>query len=252
MATIPHTRTRRHAIDLLSRPEYDIRASKNEVSKDLQQVCMTSKVQLSLLSGVGQTKAGETGGKGRKRTFSEREAEIMDAVLGLASFITESEFPHKSTLRPSSPLPSSKPKPKPTVHTVKAKSRPTAPPPPRAPVPPHLSNIQPAYQMPFGYQFSLANYLYPYMDKSQSLLSMMPLPAANLYPYGMMYQPGFYAPPAWPMSLQMPVMPQGNAVPIQPKKMYKRAARHVQIACFIRAEEGKPTEDTAVKYRKYM
>ena len=251
MATIPHTRTRRHAIDLLSRPEYDIRASKNEVSKDLQQVCMTSKVQLSLLSGVGETKAGETGGRGRKRTFSEREAEIMDAVLGLASFITESEFPHKSTIRPPASLPSSKPKAKPTLPTAKPKSKPTPPPPPKAPVPPRNSNIQSAYQMPYGYQFTLANYLYPYMDKSQSLLSMMPLPAANLYPYGMMYQPGFYGAPTWPMQAQMPVMAPGNAV-TQQKKIYKRAARHVQIACFIRAEAGKPTEDPTLKYRKYM
>lgn len=251
MATIPHTRTRRHALDLLSRPEYDIRASKNEVSKDLQQVCLTSKVQLSLLSGVGQTKAGETGGKGRKRTFSEREAEIMDAVLGLASFITESEFPHKSTIRPPASLPSSKPKAKPAVPIAKPKSKP-APPLPKAPVPPRTSNIQPNYQMPFGYQFSLANYLYPYMDKSQSMMPLMSLPAANLYPYGMMYQPGFYGAPSWPMPVQMPVMMQGNGGGAEQKKIYKRAARHVQIACFIRAEAGKPAEDTTVKYMKYM
>lgn len=227
MATIPHTRTRRPALALLSLPEYDIRASKNEVSKDLQLACLPTKVQWSQLSGVGETKARS---RTRKRTLSVREAEVMDAVLGLASFLSEGEGPHKS---PSRPVQSKSP-------AVKPKSK---PPPTQKPLP--IASARPAYQPPLGYQFTLANYLYPYMNTSQSLMSL----PANLFPY-MMYPPGCYG-PVWMMPAQM--AGQGSRG-LQPITKYKRAARHAEIAYFIRAEVGKekPAEDTPVKYMKHM
>jgi len=222
MATIPHKRTRRPALALLCPAEYDIRASKNEVSKDLQLMCLTSRVQFSQCSGVTETRAK---GSARKRTLSAREAEVMDAVLGLASFLTEGEGPRKSP-----PIPMQRKAP-----TGKPKSKPQQP--------PSITSAQP----PLEYQFPFPNYLNPCMDTFQ-LLQMMSFPAAGLCPY-MMCAPGYYGPPVWQMPTQVTVQGSGGMLPIQ---KYKRAARHVEIAYFIKAGVGEAVEDTTVKYRKCM
>lgn len=264
MTEAVHTRTRRPFPGLFLSSQHGVRASETEVSKDLQQFYQCSPNQIALLLAT-QT-AGESQGNGRskvrprqrKRALSIKEAEVMDAVLGLASLVSESELPVSPSGRQtkrhteSSPKPKSKPAPKSAPYpAAKPKSKPPPPPAPRH------SPAQQSYQLPFGYPFALANCLYPYLDKSQPMMSLMPgfaMPPQGLYSqFGMLYQQGLYGSPGWsvPVAPPAPVLHTST----QQCRAYKRSARHVAIAFFIRVEEGKrkSTETgSPSKYARYM
>lgn len=164
--------------------------------------------------------------------------------MGLASLVSEAELP--SSERKAKPniikntepelKPRAKPQPKPSP-APKAKPKPTpAPPLQRRPAAPALG----AYP-PYTYPYMFPNYMFPMGDKSLSMLPNFPAMQAGLYPppFGMMYQQGAYAKPAWPMMVPAPV-----AAPIAPNYRLKRAARHVSISHFIRDEEKKWKEPT--------
>jgi hypothetical protein len=252
------TRTRRPFPGLFPYSHYDIKASETEVSNDLQQFYQCSSSQIAVLFAT-QTAGGSARNKvklrQRKRTFSSKESEVMDAVLGLASLVSESEMPvNPNHARPKRHVePNAKPKPKPAPKPVASTShKPRAKPPP-APAAPRQPPTPVQYQLPFGYPF--ANYLYPYLDKSQMM--MMPgltLPSQPLYPpFGMMYSPAMYGTPGWtvPVASSAAVLVTST----QQSRMYKRSARHVAIALFIRGEEGKrKTTETGSpsKYARLM
>lgn len=184
----------------------------------------------------------------------------MDAVLGLASFVSESEMPGSAgRARTRGHFePESKPKYKPPTKqpAPKPKQKPMAPPPAqKKPVP--SSHVQPSYQLPMGYPFNLANYLYTFMDKSQPMMSLMPgltVPPQGMYPpYGMMYQQPMYGTPGWPLNVTSPAPVLATST--QQSRLYKRSARHVAIAFFIRTEEGKRKASetgTPAKYARFM
>ena len=264
MTEAVHTRTRRPFSGPFPPSQSGIRASDTEVSKDLQQFYQCSSSQVAVLLATQRVGEGQGSGRNkvgvrqRKRMLSGKETETMDAVLGLASFVSESELPVKPSsprakrhLEPD-PKPKSKPAPKPAPYTA-PKPKPPPPVPRKAPV---SSHTQP-YQLPFGYPFALTNYLYPYLDKNQPMMSMIPgltMPPQNLYPqFGMMYQQGMYGTPGW----SVPVAPPAPVLhtSMQQSRVYKRSARHVAIAFFIRVEEGKkkPAETgSPSKFARYM
>jgi len=164
---------------------------------------------------------------------SAYETECLDAVLGLASLVSEAELPSaerkakpniiKHTEAECKPKAKAQPKPSPAP---KAKPKPTpAPPPQRRPAPPSLG----AYP-PLSYQYMFPNYMLPNFPMQTGLYPP---------PFGMMYQQDAYAKPAWPMMMPSPV-----AAPVAPNFRLKRAARHVSISHFIRDEEKKWKEPT--------
>lgn len=169
----------------------------------------------------------------------------MDAVLGLASLVSEAELP--SSERKSKPNIAKntdlevKPKPKPQAKpspAPKAKPKPsTAPPLQRRPAAPANTGTFPSYT----YQYMFPNYMFPIGDKSMTMMPNFPAMQPGLYPptYGLMYQQGSYAKPAWPMMVPAPA-----AAPAVPNYSLKRAARHVSISHFIRDEEKKWKEPT--------
>jgi len=259
MTSPPHPRTRRPLPGLF--PSYDIRASKHEVSKDLQQFYQGSAQLLPPTEEVARSKEGS---RPRKRTFSTRESELMDAVLGLASLVCEGEMPLGNTqqkrrfvgeIKPK-PAPTAAPrlkpapKPRPLPPAVPKKAKPSQPPKQTASQPLYQS----PYQLPYGYPYPLGNYIYPYLDKSQPILSILPslgLPGQGLFPpFGMMFQPGMLGAGVWPVSVAQPA----PVLPATQSRVYKRSARHVAIAFLIKAEEGKKKgrEEAPVKFARYV
>ena len=238
MTSAPHTRTRR----ALSNPfaSNDLRASKQEVSKDLQQF-----YQGSALQSAGEDSARKVSSIQRRRNCSGREAELLDAVLGLASFVCESERSVGTAKQKkrfegeikSKPVPSATPKPK-----IVPKPRPTllAPKKKESQQPP-LRKIasqpffQSSYQFPYGYSFPTTNYLYPYVDKPPAIMS---LPRGQGYPpFGLMFQQGMYG---WPVTVAQPA----PVLEMSTARVYNRSARHVAIAFLIKNEEGKRKAST--------
>lgn len=232
MTSAPHTRTRRAPPNPF--PSNDLRASKQEVSKDLQQL-----YQGSALQNTVEESARKVSSIQRRRTFSGREAELLDAVLGLASFVCESERPlgiakqkkrSEGEIKAKS-VPSATPKPK-----LVPKPRPTLAPKNKKPAQPPLRKIasqpffQPSYQFPYGYSFPTANYIYPYLDKNPAIMSLPP--GQGYPPFGLMCQQGMYG---WPVTVAQPA----PVLEMSTARVYKRSARHVAIAFLIKKEEGK-------------
>lgn len=247
----PNTRNRRSLGCGLAFAQYDVHASESEIARDLQQLYQCSLAQASQLlqsdadsdaRPEGRTKVSAIQ---RKRNVSARESECLEAVLGLASFVSEAELPPcERKVKPSiikntelEPKPKTKPQPKPSP-APKPKPKPSpAPPPQRRPAPPASTGPY----LPYSYQYMFPNYLFPMGDKPMTMMPNFPAMQPGLYPpnIGLMYQQGLFGKTGWPMMMPAPV-----AVPVAPNYSLKRAARHVSIAHFIRDEEKKWKDST--------
>ena len=247
----PNTRNRRSLGGALALAQYDVHASESEIARDLQQLyqCSLSHASQLLQSDADSDARPEIRAKvrliQRKRNVSARESECLDAVLGLASLVSEAELPTSerktkpSIIKNTEPeaKPKAKPQPKPSP-APKNKPKPTpAPPTQRRPPPPTTAG---GY-MPYPYQYMFPNYLFPMGDKSVAMMPNFPPMQTGLYPpaFNLMYQHGMYGKPNWPMMVSAPVAP-----PAAPNYSVKRAARHVSIALFIRDEEKKWKQPT--------
>lgn len=247
----PNTRNRRGLGYGLAFAQYDVHASESEVARDLQQLYQCSLVQASqLLQSDADLDArlevrAKVRSTQRKRNVSARESECLDAVLGLASLVSEAELPPgERKVKPSiiknteaEPKPKVKPQLKPSP-APKAKPKPSpAPPPQRRPAPPASTG---AY-LPYTYQYMFPNYLFPMSDKPLAMMPSFPAMQPGIYPppFNLMYQQGMYGKPNWPVMVAAPV-----TAPTTPNYSLKRAARHVSVAHFIRDEEKKWKDPT--------
>ena len=259
----PNTRNRRNFGTCGGVEQYEIHASEGEIAKDLQQLYQCSFPQVSplLLTDTEPDPSLSIRSKvpymQRKRTVSGKDSDYLDAVLGLATFVTEGEGPindrksKPSIIKNAKAEPAPKPQPKPSPVP---KSRPKASSPPQIQrKPPSLSPSPPpsAYYPPYSYPFLLPNYMFP-MDKTpQAGLGLIPsfamgtpmAPGMYTHPFGVMYPQNLYGKTAWPVA-----MPQSGAVQGRQgggNVGGKRAGRHVAIAVFIREEEKKRKEGAA-------
>lgn len=232
--TSTHTRTRRAFPTPL--PSNDLRASKQEVSRDLQQF-----YQGSVLQSAAEESAMNVSFIQRRRTYSGKEAELLDAVLGLASFVCESErsvgtakvkkrsdgkIKAKSVLS-ATPKAKIVPKPRPTPPLASKNKKST-----QSPLRKIVSQpfFQPSYQFPYGYSFPTMNYFCPYYDKPSAIMPLAP--GQGYPPFGLMLEQGMYG---WPVTVAQPA----PVLEMSTARVYKRSARHVAIAFLIKNEEGK-------------
>jgi hypothetical protein len=202
--------------------------------------------QGSALQSVAEESARKVSSIQRRRTFSGREAELLDAVLGLASFVCESErlvgtAKQKKRLEGeikaksvplAAPKPKLVPKPRPTLPLAHKNTKSTQPPLRKIASQPFF---QPSYQFPYGYSFPTTNYLYPYLDKNPAVMSLPP--GLGYPPFGLMFQPGMYG---WPVTVAQPA----PVLEMSTARVYKRSARHVAIAFLIKNEESKRKAST--------
>lgn len=247
----PNTRNRRGLGCGLAFAQYDVHASESEIARDLQQLCQCSLAQASQLlqsdadSDPRHEVRAKVSSTQRKRNVSARENECLDAVLGLASLVSEAELPSSERkVKPSiiknteaEAKPKVKPQPKPSP-APKAKPKPSpAPSLQRRPAPPASTNTY----LPYSYQYMFPNYLFPIGDKPLAMMPSFPAMQPSIYPpaFGLLYQQGLYGKPNWPMMVAAPV-----TAPTAPNYSLKRAARHVSIAHFIREEEKKWKDPT--------
>ena len=247
----PNTRTRRQVAVNSSQAMYEVCASEHEIAKDLQLVYDCTFAQASQLvippaepesKSTYRAKVVQTQ---RKRTFTARETEYLDSVLGFASLLTECETPGvekrpktsvvktseiEAKAKPklqSKPQPTTKTKPKPTLQgTVQRK-------------PPQQQGSVAMQHVPYGYPCVMGQYLFPYYDKTHpGIMGMqgVQMPPGSVYPpFGVMYQHGLYGGSGWPVPMpRQPITPP--PAPVQ-SLTFKRAARHVAIAVFIRTEQ---------------
>ena len=252
-------RSRRHYFSPLSPTHHHLLASDSEVSKDLQHVlhCPSSlppailspptppKETASLPSKVLPTQ--------RKRTPLPTDSDSLDAILGLATFVCEGES--LSTVKKAKTIEGKnsglegKSRNKPAAKAVLAGKQKRK-----------QSSVQQGHRkstlasspapdfshLPYTYPYMLTNYLYPFIDRSQpSFIPNVGIASSAVYSpphhppppaYGVMIPAGTYGPVAgWPGTILSPVV--GGRGTQQVGRVYKRAARHVAIAIFIRGEE---------------
>lgn len=230
-------RQRRTLLAQLSPTHQRLLASDAEVQKDLQLVlqCSVSTVPQLLHNADEPSVRQKVLPTQRKRATKSPDSFNLDAVLGLATFVCEGE---SAALEKRPKLTVSK-------SLVAATKPQTAARPAQTKAPRVRTRTQPTMQYHAPMQSAqaglLSTYLYPYIDRSPVGL---PHPAQNsmyasfaMMNFGLMgsCQTAGYG--AWPGRILAPVA--GARAVLPHSRVFKRAARHVAIAVFIRTEEAR-------------